>query len=169
MKGALWSVVAAFMIVLQAAADIPIQPNVDIPKLAGKWNGIAVVVDCGDVKSTLRYYIKVVVEKNGVVIVTRIFPKKKHCKETKVHLKPTDQPGKLITDPLSSTLRVVDTDYDGYSIFHIETHLRNELYLFARNRKVSNAVKEKFKRVTAALGFEKNRIVYRTKHGSCPR
>ncbi|KAJ6633636.1 hypothetical protein lerEdw1_014344 [Lerista edwardsae] len=167
MKGALWSLVAAFTIVLQVAAEITVQPIVDIPKLAGRWRAHAVVVDRGEVKSTLRYRAYVELKKNGDVFVTKMFPKGTNCEESKVYLKPTDHSGIFQTASQSSTLRVVITDYYDYCIFHIESPLRNELHLYLRKRYITNDAKDMFETATKMLGFDKDKIVYRTKTGKC--
>ncbi|KAJ6651961.1 hypothetical protein lerEdw1_015903 [Lerista edwardsae] len=130
MKGALWSTVVAFVIVLQVAADIPIQPNLYILKLAGRWRARGVVIDHGEVTSTLRYRSKVEVKKNGDMIDTKKFSKTTNCKDSSMHLKATDQLGKFEIASQNSILRVVDTDYDGYYIFHIESPRGNELHLY---------------------------------------
>lgn len=53
MKGVLWSFVSAFAVVLQGAADIPIQSNLDISKVQLKGSGSC---PCPKVQERAEYY-----------------------------------------------------------------------------------------------------------------
>ncbi|KAL8174222.1 UNVERIFIED_CONTAM: hypothetical protein K2H54_040529 [Gekko kuhli] len=133
MEGVLLIVVLNSVFLLHAGADIPIQPDFDIRKMAGKWYPIALLMDKAEAFPSIPAHQVVVPLKNGDLLFRYTFMGDEKCELLNVHFDHTDEPGKFLTVDRSSTIRMVDVDYNSYYILHVEMQNAAALHLFNKS------------------------------------
>ncbi|KAL8174223.1 UNVERIFIED_CONTAM: hypothetical protein K2H54_040542 [Gekko kuhli] len=89
-------------------------------KIAGKWYPIALLMDKAEAFPSDPAHQVVVPSENGDLLFKYTFMKEGKCETREVPLHHTDKPGKFLSRDRTSTLRMVEVDYDSCYILHDE-------------------------------------------------
>ncbi|XP_020648942.3 lipocalin Can f 6.0101 isoform X1 [Pogona vitticeps] len=163
----MWSILLALTCLHHTAADVPIQAYLDPVQLAGRWYPISLVMDYEDRGSLSVAGRTIIPIGNGNLDVDFESFENGHCILRMDTFWRTNMQGKFMVDR-GFTIRIVETDYDDYLIFHLEAVGKSALHLDARRRSVSDRVRQKFKDIVSSLGFPVDKILDVPKYDSCP-
>ncbi|XP_077162457.1 lipocalin-like [Paroedura picta] len=153
---------------LHAGADIPIQPDFNIQKIAGKWYHIALVMDKVEESPTTPSIQVVVPSSNGDLLFKYTSKKEGKCETHDVLLTHTDQPGKFLSSDKTNTLRIVEVNYESYYMLHIEMQKGAALHLYTRKPKGIAQERKKYKTRAKSMGFKGRHIQTLSRTDLCP-
>ncbi|XP_034507027.1 epididymal secretory protein 4-like [Ailuropoda melanoleuca] len=147
-------------------ADIPIQPDVDVEKLKGRWYPVQLVMNFGEVNKMAAVGRDITPLDSESLNVKVEFIFDGECFKENFILRQTEQPG--IFTGGNSTVRFVECDYEASCIYYATRQQLQVLQMESRLREPSDDSKEKFKKMAERLGFSPEKIVDIPQAEQCP-
>ncbi|XP_053137696.1 lipocalin-like isoform X2 [Hemicordylus capensis] len=170
MRAQIFSVLAVFCL-LQAQAEVPVQPDFQQDQFTGRWYSIGIASNSRwfkEKKSVMKMCTTVVTAtEDGNLDVASTYPKHDQCETRRSVFVPTEQPGLFsFTSPRSGSqhnIRVVETNYDEYALLHAKLTKGGETFtmvtLYSRNKMARPELQEKFTQLALAEGLTEENIL----------
>uniref|UniRef100_A0A8B9Z012 LCN15 protein n=1 Tax=Buteo japonicus TaxID=224669 RepID=A0A8B9Z012_9AVES len=161
MTAALLSLALVLLCLLQAGAEVPVQPGFNIEKFAGMWHVAAAVSNCSvflKMKDRMKSSIATIsFTPEGDLAMKLVWPLLCHVAQLGT-----------VWGPLAALekrdLRVMETDYSCYAIVHELQQSRQEP---TREQNMSPQLLQKFKEVIPTVGLTKDMLAILPKSGEC--
>ncbi|NXP23633.1 LCN15 protein, partial [Scytalopus superciliaris] len=161
---------------LQAGAEIPVQPDFDAEKFAGMWHVTATASNCSiflKMKDGMKSSITTVsFTPEGDLAMKFIWPLLDKCQNFELLFQQSGQAGHYMAAQEKRDLLVMETDYSHYAILHEVHHSETEpstaLQLLTREQDVSPQVLQKFVELIPTTGLTKDMLAILPKSGECP-
>ncbi|XP_053230116.1 epididymal secretory protein 4-like [Podarcis raffonei] len=166
MTGVLLSLVLTSLYLLQASDSIDIQPDLDVQKLAGRWNLVALAIEKGDPTHYNRRLITVEPESNGDMVYVIDAYQDNECKKMVSRFTLGEKPG--IYTKGQSTLYFVKADYSRYHMVFVDTTIMKALHLYTREPEPSADIIAIYKAVAKSLDLPADKIIYLHRSAPCP-
>ncbi|XP_067417536.1 lipocalin-15 [Emydura macquarii macquarii] len=174
----LLSLTLALLCVLQAQAEVPVQPGFDADKFSGMWHILAAVSNCPifqkmkDSMTTSAAIITFTPEGNLNLKVG--YPVQDSCKKMEMLFEKTGQPGHYSNSQKGTRdLRVMETDYEHYAIMYTfkqgDEERGTTLQLLSRTQEVSPEALKRLKELYPPMGLTDNMLVVLPKSGLCAK
>ncbi|NXW56192.1 LCN15 protein, partial [Eurystomus gularis] len=177
MKVMLPSLALALLCLLQAGAEVPVQPDFNTEKFAGTWHLAAAVSNCSvflkmkdGMKSSI---ITVSFTPEGNLAMKLVWSLLDKCQQFELLLQRGRQAGHYMGTSVQEKrdLRVMETDYSHYAIMHEVQHSEQKpriaLQLFTRDQEVSPQLLQKFEELIPTMGLTKDMLAILPKSGEC--
>ncbi|XP_059720838.1 lipocalin-15 isoform X3 [Haemorhous mexicanus] len=130
MTAALPSLVLALLCLLQARAQVPVQPDLDTKKFAGEWHVTAIASNCSiflKMKDGMKSSMAIVSftpEEN--LAMKLVWPLMDKCQEFELLFQQSGQAGHYMGAQEKRNLSVMETDYSHYAVLHGVQHSEAE-------------------------------------------
>ncbi|XP_064325150.1 lipocalin-15-like [Phalacrocorax carbo] len=169
------SMVLALLCMLQAGADVPVQPGFNAKKFAGKWHVAAVVSNCSmflKMKDGLKLSIATIsFTPEGDLALKLLWPLLDRCQKIELLFQQSMQAGHYMAAQDKKDLRVMETDYSHYAIVR-ELQQSGQvpsttLQLLTREQDVSPQVLENFNKLIPTVGLTNDTLTVLPKSGEC--
>ncbi|XP_054854380.1 lipocalin-like [Eublepharis macularius] len=156
---------------LQAQAEVPVQPNFQQDQFLGRWYSIGLASNSKwfkEKKSVMKMCTTMVTPtEDGNLNITSTYPKLDQCETRKSLFVLTDQPGRFTyISPRSGSpheVRVVETDYNEYALVHVKKMKGTETFtmvtLYGRRKELNLGLLEKFTRFALEQGLAQENIL----------
>ncbi|NXF10210.1 LCN15 protein, partial [Smithornis capensis] len=176
MTAALPSLVLALLCLLQAGAEVPVQPDFDAEKFAGTWHVTATASNCSiflKMKDGMKSSTTTIsFTPEGDLAMKLVWAM---CVSVLLATVPCCLTGHfwgLLPAQEKRDLFVMETDYSHYAIVH-ETHQSDTepstaLQLLTREQDVSPQLLQKFTELIPTMGLTEDMLAVLPKSGECP-
>ncbi|NXI67054.1 LCN15 protein, partial [Anseranas semipalmata] len=171
------SLVLALLCLLQAGAEVPVQPDFDMGKFAGRWHITAAVSNCPvflSMKDKMKSSIATIsFTPEGHLAMEAVFPMPEECNKVKLLFHQSGQAGHYTSteNQEKKDLRVMDTDYEHYAIVYTLQDRGQDpstmLQLYTRKRDVSPQLLQKFKELFHSVGLTEDMLAILPQSGEC--
>ncbi|XP_009091910.2 lipocalin-15 [Serinus canaria] len=166
MTAALPSLVLALLCLLQARAQVPVQPDLDTKKFAGEWHVTAIASNCSiflKMKAGMKSSMAIVsFTPEGDLAMKLVWPLMDKCKEFELLFQQSGQAGHYIGAQEKRNLSVMETDYSHYAVLHSVQHSEAEpstaLQLLTREQDVSPQLLQKFMELIPTMGLTEDML-----------
>ncbi|NXD83055.1 LCN15 protein, partial [Halcyon senegalensis] len=169
------SLALVLLCLLQAQAEVPMQPDFSAEKFAGTWHLAAVVSNCSvflKVKDGMKssiITISLMPEDN--LAMKLVWPMLDKCQKFELLLQRSGQAGHYMEVQEKRDMRVMDTDYSHYAIVHEVEHGKEKpkisLQLFTRGQDMSPQLLQKFTELIPTMGLTQDMLAILPKSGEC--
>ncbi|XP_068020194.1 lipocalin-15-like isoform X2 [Melanerpes formicivorus] len=167
------SLALALLCLLQAGAEVPVQPDFSAEKFAGPWHLVAAVSNCSvflkmkdEMKSAI---ITISILPEGDLAMKVLWPLMDKCQKFELLFQQSGQAGHYLGTfwgPLAAEekreLRVLDTDYSHYAILHEAQwsgqRPKTMLQLFTREQDPSPQLLQTFRELIPTLGLTEDML-----------
>ncbi|XP_010562945.1 PREDICTED: lipocalin-15-like [Haliaeetus leucocephalus] len=175
MTAVLLSLALALLCLLQAGAEVPVQPGFNIEKFAGMWHVAAAVSNCSvflKMKDRMKSSIATIsFTPEGDLAMKLVWPLLDRCQKFELLFQRSGQAGHYMAALEKRDLRVMETDYSCYAIVHELQQSRQEpstaLQLLTREQNMSPQLLQKFKELIPTVGLTKDMLAILPKSGEC--
>ncbi|NXQ95855.1 LCN15 protein, partial [Sagittarius serpentarius] len=175
MTAVLPSLALALLCLLQAGAEVPVQPGFNIKKFAGMWHVSAAVSNCSvflKMKDGMKSSIATIsFTPEGDLAMKLLWPLLDRCQKFELLFQRGGQAGNYMAAQEKRDLRVMETDYSHYAIVHELQQSRQEpsatLQLLTREQDVSPQLLQKFEELIPTMGLTKDMLAVLPKSGEC--
>ncbi|NXG58787.1 LCN15 protein, partial [Hemiprocne comata] len=177
MTSVLPSLALALLCLLQAVAEVPVQPDFSTKKFAGTWHVIAAVSNCPvflKMKDGMKSSITTIsFTPEGDLAMRLVWPLLDKCRRTELLFQQSGQAGHYVGMSAQDKrdLRVMETDYSHYAIVHEvqqnEQELSTGLQLLTREQDVSPQLLKKFREFIPSAGLTEDMLAILPKTGEC--
>ncbi|NXW24042.1 LCN15 protein, partial [Circaetus pectoralis] len=177
MMAVLLSLALALLCLLQAGAEVPVQPGFNIEKFAGMWHVAAAVSNCSmflKMKDGMKSSITTIsFTPEGDLAMKLVWPLLDRCQKFELLFQRSRQAGHYMgmSAQEKRDLRVMETDYSCYAIVHERQQSRQEsstaLQLLTREQNMSPQLLQKFKELIPTVGLTKDMLAILPKSGEC--
>ncbi|XP_071622259.1 lipocalin-15-like isoform X1 [Heliangelus exortis] len=161
MPALLPSLALTLLCLLQAVAEVPLQPNFNAEKFAGMWRVTAVASNCpvflkmkDDMKSSTA---TISITSEGDLAMTLVWLLMGKCQKFEVLFQHSKEAGHYLAAQEQKELHVMETDYSHYAILHEVQRGGQEpstgLQLLTRDQNVSPQLLQKFKELIPSMGL----------------
>ncbi|NXW82497.1 LCN15 protein, partial [Alopecoenas beccarii] len=171
------SLALALLCLLQAGAEVPMQPGFNAEKFAGTWHVTALVANCSmfmKMKDGMKSSTATIsFTPEGDLLLKLTWPMVDRCQKFELLFRQSGQAGHYVgmSAQDKKDLRVVETDYSSYAVMrelhHSGQELNAALQLLTREQDVSPQLLQKFKELIPAVGLNKDTLVILPKSGEC--
>ncbi|XP_061460038.1 lipocalin-like [Rhineura floridana] len=156
---------------LQAEAEVPVQPDFQQDQFTGRWFSIGLASNSRwfkDKKSVMKMCTTVVTPtEDGNLDVTSTYPKLDQCETRNILFIQTEQPGRFhYTSPRSGSqhdVRVVETNYSEYALLCAKMRKGAETFtmvtLYGRSKELRSDLLEKFTQLALAQGLSQENVL----------
>ncbi|NWS92305.1 LCN15 protein, partial [Toxostoma redivivum] len=173
MTAALPSLALALLCLLQAGAQVPVQPNLDTEKFAGVWHVTAIASNCSiflKMKDGMKSSMAIIsFMPEGDLALKLVWPLMDKCQKFELLLQQSGQAGHYMGAQEQRDLCVMETDYSHYAILHEAHHSEAEpstaLQLLTREQDVSPQLLQKFMQLIPTMGLTKDMLAILPKSG----
>ncbi|XP_059685004.1 lipocalin-15-like [Gavia stellata] len=175
MTAVLPSLALALLCLLQARAEVPVQPGFNAEKFAGTWHVAAAVSNCSvflKMKDGMKSSIAAIsFTPEGNLAMKLVWPLLDRCQEFELLFQQSGQAGHYVAAQEKRDLCVMETDYSHYAIVHEFQENGPEpstaLQLLTREQDVSPQLLQKFKELIPTVGLTKDMLAILPKSGEC--
>ncbi|TRZ12724.1 hypothetical protein HGM15179_014372 [Zosterops borbonicus] len=175
MTAALPSLALALLCLLQAAAQVPLQPDLDTEKFAGVWHVTAIASNCSiflKMKDGMKSSMAIVsFMPEGDLTMKLIWPLMDKCQKFELLFQQSGQAGHYIGAQDERDLRVMETDYSNYAVVHEAHHSEGEsstaLQLLSREQDVSPQILQRFMELLPTVGLTTDMLAILPKSDQC--
>ncbi|NXT75658.1 LCN15 protein, partial [Zapornia atra] len=167
--------VLALLCLLQAEAEIPVQPDFDTEKFAGTWHVVAAASNCSvflKMKDGMKSSIAAIsFTPEGNLAMNLVWPMPDKCQKFELLFQRSGQAGHYVAAEEKRDMRVMQTDYSHYAIVHQLQH--NEqgtsaaLQLLMREQDLSAELLQKFKELLPSVGLTQDMLTIMLKSSEC--
>ncbi|XP_059342564.1 extracellular fatty acid-binding protein-like isoform X1 [Ammospiza nelsoni] len=130
MAAALSSLALALLCLLQAGAQVPVQPDLDTEKFAGDWHVTAIASNCSvflKMKDGMKSSMAIVsFTPEGDLAMKLVLPLMDKCQEFELLFQQSGQAGRYMGAQEKRNLCVMETDYSHYAVLHEVQHSEAE-------------------------------------------
>ncbi|NXS63021.1 LCN15 protein, partial [Brachypteracias leptosomus] len=171
------SLALVLLCLLQAGAEVPIQPDFSTEQFTGTWHLVAAASNCSvflKMKDRMKSsIISVSFTPEGNLAMNLVWPLQDKCQHFELLLQQGGQAGHYMGTSVQEQreLRVMETDYGHYAIMHEVQHEQQEpriaLQLFTREQDASPQLLQKFKELILTMGLKLDMLVILPKSGEC--
>ncbi|XP_056361399.1 lipocalin-15-like isoform X2 [Oenanthe melanoleuca] len=176
MTAALSSLALALLCLLQAGAQVPVQPDLDTEKFAGVWYVTAVASNCSiflKMKDGMKSSMAIIsFMPEGDLALKLLWPLMDKCQKFELLLQQSGQAGHYTGAQDKRDLRVMETDYSHYAVVHeahdSEAEPSSALQLLTREQDVSPQLLQKFTQLIPTMGLTKDMLAILPKSGEWP-
>ncbi|NXL90371.1 LCN15 protein, partial [Alectura lathami] len=168
MAAVLPSLVLALLCLLQAGAEVPVQPNFDTEKFAGTWHVSAAVSNCPvflRMKDSMKSSVATIsFTPEGHMTMEAVFPVQEECQKVKMQFQQSGQAGHYTSTEKQEKkdVRVVDTDYEHYAIVYTlrdgDQEHSTTLQLYTREHDMSPHLLQSFKELSHSMGLTEDML-----------
>ncbi|XP_069729251.1 lipocalin-15-like isoform X2 [Phaenicophaeus curvirostris] len=171
------SLVLALLCLLQAGAEVPVQPDFETEKFAGTWHIAATASNCpvflklkdGMKSSTVTASFTPV----GDLSMKLVWPMLDKCQRFDLLFQPSGQSGQYTAAEEKRDLRMVETDYSSYAIvYQLQQSGQGpstSLQLLMREEDASPELLQKFKQLLPTVGLTEDMLVILPKTDQCSK
>ncbi|XP_053940300.1 lipocalin-15-like [Cuculus canorus] len=171
------SLALALLCLLQAGAQVPVQPDFKTEKFAGTWHLVVAASNCpvflkmkdGMKSSTITTSFTPA----GDLSMKLVWPMLDKCERFNLLFQQSGQPGQYTAAQEKRDLRVVETDYSSYAIVYQVQQSQQEpstsLQLFMREQDASPELLEKFKHLLPTMGLTEDMLAILPKTDQCSK
>ncbi|XP_054249183.1 lipocalin-15-like [Indicator indicator] len=162
------SLALALLCLLQAGADVSVQPDFNAKKFAGSWHLVAAVSNCSvflkmknEMKSAI---ISISLLPEGDLAVKFLWPLMDKCQKFELLFQRSGQAGHYLgmSAEENKELRVLDTDYSHYAILHEAQRSgqrpKTMLQLFTREQDPSPQLLQTFRELIPTVGLTEDML-----------
>ncbi|XP_068020195.1 lipocalin-15-like isoform X3 [Melanerpes formicivorus] len=160
------SLALALLCLLQAGAEVPVQPDFSAEKFAGPWHLVAAVSNCSvflkmkdEMKSAI---ITISILPEGDLAMKVLWPLMDKCQKFELLFQQSGQAGHYLAAEEKRELRVLDTDYSHYAILHEAQwsgqRPKTMLQLFTREQDPSPQLLQTFRELIPTLGLTEDML-----------
>ncbi|XP_062361644.1 lipocalin-15-like [Cinclus cinclus] len=175
MTAALPSLALALLCLLQAGAQVPVQPNLDTEKFAGVWHVTAIASNCSiflKMKDGMKSSMAIIsFMPEGDLALKLVWPLMDKCQKFELLLQQSGQAGHYMGAQEKRDLHVMETDYSHYAVLHEAHHSEAEpstaLQLLTREQDVSPQLLQKFMQLISTMGLTKDMLAILPKSDQC--
>ncbi|NXJ79046.1 LCN15 protein, partial [Trogon melanurus] len=174
---ALPSLALALLCLLQAGAELPVQPGFDAEKFAGTWHIAALVSNCSmflKMKDGMKSSITTIsFTPDGDLAMELLWSLPDRCQKLELLFQRRGQSGHYMGMSVEEKkdLRVVETDYSHYAIMQELQQNGQEsstaLQLLTRGQDVTPQLLEKFKELIPTVGLAEDMLAILPESGEC--
>ncbi|NXS14569.1 LCN15 protein, partial [Neodrepanis coruscans] len=129
MTAALPSLALALLCLLRAAAEVPVQPDFNTEKFAGRWHVTAIASNCSifsKMKDVMKSSITTIsFTPEGDLAIKLVWPTMDKCQTFELLFRQSGQEGHYMAQE-KKDLCVMETDYSHYAILHEADHSEME-------------------------------------------
>ncbi|XP_063030769.1 lipocalin-15 isoform X2 [Melospiza melodia melodia] len=166
MAAALSSLALALLCLLQAGAQVPVQPDLDTEKFAGEWHVTAIASNCSvflKMKDGMKSSTAIVsFTPEGDLAMKLVLPLMDKCQEFELLFQQSGQAGRYMGAQEKRNLCVMETDYSHYAVLHEVQHSEAEpstaLQLLTREQDVSPQLLQKFMELIPTMGLTQDML-----------
>ncbi|NXP53013.1 LCN15 protein, partial [Heliornis fulica] len=167
--------VLALLCLLQAGAEVPVQPDFNHEKFAGIWHIVAAASNCSvflkmkdEMKSSTA---SISFTPEGDLAMKLVWPMPDTCQKLELLFQRSGQAGHYMAVEQKKELRVVETDYSHYAIVH-EVQWNNQarstaLQLLVRDQDVTAQLLQKLKELIPSVGLKQDMLTMLPQTGEC--
>ncbi|NXR60307.1 LCN15 protein, partial [Rhadina sibilatrix] len=163
----------ALLCLLQAGAQVPVQPDLDTEKFAGVWHVTAIASNCSiflKMKDGMKSSMAIIsFMPEGDLALKLIWPLMDECQNFELLFQQSGQAGHYTGAQEKRDLRVMETDYSSYAILHEDHHSEGEpstaLQLLTRKQDVSPQLLQKFMEFIPTTGLTEDMLAILPKSG----
>ncbi|KAM3910691.1 lipocalin [Leptodactylus fuscus] len=179
MKGLVLSLALVALSVLCAHGDVPVQPDFQEERIVGKWYGIALASNSNwfqGKKQQMKMCTTVLTPTaDGNLDVVATYPKLDRCEKKSMTYIKTEQPGRFLSKSprygSDHLIRVVETNYDEYTLMHTVKTKGSEVYtivsLFGREKSLRSELLVKFQNFAKEQGLTDDQILILPQTDNC--
>ncbi|KAJ6633646.1 hypothetical protein lerEdw1_014340 [Lerista edwardsae] len=169
----------AMLCLLQAQAEVPIQPGFQQDQFVGNWYGIGFASNSRwfkEKKSVMKMCTTVVTPmEDGNLEVASTYPKLDQCETRKTIFVRTAEPGRFTYTSTRTgsqhDVRVVETNYSEYALVHVKKTREAESFtmvtLYGRSKELRPELLQKFTQLALAEGLTEENILILPKTDRC--
>ncbi|NXA80021.1 LCN15 protein, partial [Thryothorus ludovicianus] len=173
MTVALPSLALALLCLLQAGAQVPMQPDLDTEKFAGVWHVMAIASNCSvflKMKDGMKSSMAIIsFMPEGDLAMKLVWPLMDKCQKFEMLFQQSGQAGHYVGTPEKRDLRVMETDYSHYAVLHEAHHSEEEsstaLQLLTREQDVNPQLLQKFTELIPTMGLTEDMLAILPKSG----
>ncbi|XP_014736553.1 PREDICTED: lipocalin-15-like [Sturnus vulgaris] len=177
MTAALPSLALALLCLLQAGAQVPVQPNLDTEKFAGVWHVTAIASNCSiflKMKDGMKSSTAIIsFMPEGDLALKLVWPLMDKCQKFELLFQQSAQARHYMGAQEKRDLCVMETDYSHYAILYEAHHSKAEpstsLQLLTREQDVSPQLLQKFMQLIPTMGLTKDMLALLPKSDQCTR
>ncbi|XP_039575824.1 lipocalin-15-like isoform X3 [Passer montanus] len=175
MTAALPSLALALLCLLQAGAQLPVQPDLDTKKFAGAWHVTAIASNCSiflKMKDGMKSPVAIIsFTPEGDLAMELVWPLMDKCQKFELLFQHSGQAGHYMGAQDKRNLSVMETDYSHYAVLHevqlSEAEPSTALQLLTREQDVSPQLLQKFMELIPTLGLTEDMLAILPKSDQC--
>ncbi|XP_075027095.1 lipocalin-15-like [Calonectris borealis] len=175
MTAVLPSLAMALLCLLQAGAEVPVQPGFNSEKFAGTWHVVAAFSNCSDflkMKDVMMSSITTIsFTPEGDLDMNVIWPLPDRCQKVELLYHQNGQAGHYVAAQGQRDTRVVETDYSSYAVTYEILRSEHEfsigMQLLTREQDVNPQLLEKFIELIPTMGLTKDMLAVLPKTDKC--
>ncbi|XP_051492842.1 lipocalin-15-like isoform X2 [Apus apus] len=174
MAAVLPSLALPLLCLLQAAAEVPVQPDFSTEKFVGTWYVVAAVSNCPvflKMRDGMKSSITTIsFTPEGNLAMRLVWPMLDTCQRIELLYQQSGQAGHYVAQE-KRDLRVMETDYSHYAIMHQVQQDKQgpstALQLLTREQDVSPQLLQKFRGFIPSVGLTEDMLTILPKSDEC--
>ncbi|XP_010006183.1 PREDICTED: lipocalin-15-like [Chaetura pelagica] len=177
MAAVLRSLALLLLCLLQAAAEVPVQPDFSTEKFAGTWYVVAAVSNCPvflKMRDGMKSSITTIsFTPEGNLAMRLVLPMLDTCQRIELLYQQSGQAGHYVAAQEKRDLRVMETDYSHYAIVY-QVHQNDQeastaLQLLTRKQDLSPQLLQKFRVFIPSVGLTEDVLTILPKSDECTK